>query len=363
MSWATEFLHGLAAAAYAHLKGTRLGSILFPGTISRDVEVLGKSQETYYRQKIFYALAVLIGVLVLLCVYGVQQFLQTRAVIQSIDRPETFEENNEVKLRIENNEEIYTMEVAPRTLSKEEAGEQAESLFEQLPSFILGENASLEEVTENLYLPEIIEGYPFEIYWESREEARIDTQGTVNREGLKEDRIVILTAILYYRDWWWQQQFPVLLKQESLSPAQQYQRSLEEFLTASEASGRGTGTWVLPQSFQGEELEYHLVKREDTFLILAGLMAIMGIALWLGQDYDLRNIRKKRQEHFKQEYAGFLSSLSMYLSAGLTIQGAMDMCGRDYARRKPLGHLLRDALSEYQKDMLNGHSVMLFLQE
>ena len=94
----------------------------------------------------------------------------------------------------------YHLEVRSRKLGEEQARSMAERVFALLPERILGENESLGHVTKPLDLPGAIEGYPFQIFWESSSYALIDSDGAVGNLGMGEgeSRKVTLTAILSY---------------------------------------------------------------------------------------------------------------------------------------------------------------------
>ena len=341
---------------YAKLKQSHLAVWCFPKKVCEDIHVLGKEEKSYYIQKLTYVAGLILFSMVLLGIYLVQWITKSTEVVSELVRPEAYEETREVVVQAGKLEDIYQLEIAPVMLSKE----QAEALFLEVSGliggYILGSNESLECVTENLYLPEYVSEYPFEIYWESDKEHIVDTLGVVNREGLKEDEVVMLTAVFQYEDWIWEEQFGILVCKEVLSEEEEYERQLGYLLTESENEQRGEGAWVLPESFRGEALRVYAVEKDYTVLILAGLILVATAAVWLGQDYDLHMGRQKRREEFQSEYISFVESLSMYISSGITLPAAMQNCMRDYVKRKPPGHLLRTALEEFQRDLGNGCS-------
>lgn len=343
---------------YSKLKQSHLAVWCFPKAVCDDIHVLGKEEKSYYTQKITYVVGLMLFSMVLFTFYLVQWMTERNGVVKEFVRPEAYEETREVVVRAGKLDDIYQLEIAPVTLSKE----QAEALFlevtEGLSSYILGGNESLECVTENLYLPEYLSEYPFEIYWESDKEHIVDTLGVVNREGLGEDEVVMLTAVFRYEDWLWEEQFGILVSKEVLSEEEEYERQLGYLLTESENHQRREGTWVLPENFQGEALRVYAVEKDYTVLVLAGLVLVAAVAVWLGQDYDLHMGRQKRRAEFQNEYISFVESLSMYISSGLTLQAAMHNCMQDYVKRKSRGHLLRAALEEFQRDLENGCSFL-----
>ncbi len=343
---------------YGRLKKSRLAVWCFPKAVYQDMDVLGKEAKSYYIQKLTYLAGLMVFSILLFALYLVQWMTDQAAPVKEIVRPEVYEEPREIVIQAGRLEHTYELEVSPVILTKEGADALFQEVVGGLGVYILGQNESLECVTENLYLPDYIPEYPFEIYWQSDKEHIMDTMGTVDREGLVEDEVVILTAVFQYKDWSWEEQFGILVCKEVLSEEAEYERRLEYLLTESEKSQRGEGSWVLPETFQGESLSAYVVKEDCNLLILAGLVLMAAVAAWIGQDYDLHAERQKRRGMFQEEYIAFVGSLSLYISAGLTLQTAMQYCMRDYVKRKPQGHLLRNALQEFQRDIQNGCGFM-----
>lgn len=357
-----NLLQKSAKVIYDWLRRSPLAGICFPIEVQRDIRGLGKEEEAYYIQKLVYGIWIMLAVAGLLLCYAIKVWLGDKAGVDSIERPAVYEEAQKVSLQVGSSKKQYEIEVAPRAWTREEAEQQLLELTERLETYILGQNPSLDQVCSHLLLPEYIEGYPFDIYWESDKEQYIDSLGTVYREGLQESQIVVLTANITYGEWSWEYQFGVCLQKEELTQEEQYTRELKQYLLEDELSQRNSDVWQLPKVFQGEALQYGETTKEHTVLILAAILAATGIALWIGQDNDLRAGRRKIQEFWEEEYVGFVSSLSLYISAGLNLQTAMSYCARDYECRKPASHLLREALLEFQKDVVNGYGFVAAIE-
>ena len=351
-----KYMHSITRSIYKWLKKSPMSYMLFPKDIQRDMELLGRDTEAYYMQKLGYLLGLLGAGVLLLGTFFLQNRLNGRTHVDVIERPEAYEEATEVILQAGQQGDKYQLELVPQMLNKEKADRAFEALAAYLENYILGGNESLEQITEHLILPAYVEGYPFDIYWESDNEQLIDTVGTVNRVGLEEDCLVMLTAVCYYGDWIWEQQFGVLVQKEVLTAEERYKRMLKAFLEKSESEDREDEAWELPASFEGEVLQYKLIESDYSLLWAAGLVLVAGIAVWFGQDYDLRGEKNKRQAVYQAEYVSFVSSLSLYISAGLNLQAALGCCVADYRKRKEPGHLLREALLQFEKNIQNGYS-------
>ena len=351
---AGSILHRVSEKIYCTLVKSRLAYLYFPKEVRQDILLLGKDEKEYYIQKLQYTCGLLLAGILLIGFFIIAFFLEKNEQVTVLERPEAYQEAKDVVLQA--GEQDISLEVAPVTLTMEEA----ETLFREaadiLKEYILGGNTGLDSITGNLILPEFLEGYPFDIYWESSRENIVDTLGNVNREGISEDTVVVLTAEFSYRDWLWQEQFGILVLKESLTLEEHDRRELEKFLKENESANRDEAIWQLPAEFEGKELQYHIVQTDYTLLWLAVLVAAAGFILWLGQDYDLRAARRKRRAIFQTEYAALVNSLSMYISTGMTLQKAMLLCADDYEKRKPTKHILRVALNEFRKDLDNGYS-------
>ena len=339
---------------YEKLKQSHFAVWFFPKGVHQDAAVLGKKEESYYTQKLSYVGGLLLFAIVLLIFYSVQHMAELVTPTKEIIRPDAYEETQKIMLQAGIPSYTYELEVAPRILTKEQADTLFQQVIEKLDTYILGENTGLDCVTNNLFLPEYISEYPFEIYWESDNEHIVDTLGTVNREGLTEDEVVMLTAVFRYQDWLWEEQFGILVCKEVLTEEESYKRQLGSLLTESEKGQRQEREWVLPEDFEGEDLQVYTLKKDYTLPVLSGLILLTAVAVWIGMDHDLHMDRQKRRSQFQEEYLSFVGSLSLYISAGLTLQAAMQYCTRDYVKRKPQSNLLRNALQEFGRDLQNG---------
>ena len=83
-------------------------------------------------------------------------------------------------------EEIFDYLVEERKYTQDEIQVLYEEAVKLFPEIILGENESLEEVRQDMELITSLEGYPFEIRWESSAYSVVNTDGTVENEELTE---------------------------------------------------------------------------------------------------------------------------------------------------------------------------------
>ena len=349
-------LRKVAKFLYEILKISPLAYICFPRSVQSDILMLGVDEEEYYVQKLVYVCEIfLIGTMLATICFGYLWYEQ-RGDVDRIERPEAYEKSEEIMLKVGQQDDIFLLEIAPVQLTWEQADQKIKLLSEELQTYILGQNESLERIERDLYLPEYVDGYPFELYWESGNEKLIDSLGVVNRKGLKEDQLVELAVTFYYKEWMWEERFAVLLLKEVLTPEEQYTRDLEQLLKEAEESNRESKEWKLPEFFERETLQYQKEQDDHTVLFLVLLTIVAGCAVWIGKDQDICNMRNKRKELFQREYVTFVESLSLYISAGINLQTALQFCTSDYIKRTSEDNVLRISLIEYQKDIRNGMS-------
>ena len=348
---------------YTRLEQSRFSYIFIPKQVRQDIRLLGQDRKLYYIRKMQYTgLLTVLGLFIILC-YAVSLLTGKGTVITELQRPEAYQETEIYMLQVGEEAELYQIEVSPVEWTREEAEVKFREAADMLQTYILGQNTSQDHIETNLYLPEYLDTYPFDIYWDSDRKDIVSTDGTVNRNGLEQDEIVILTAEFHYKEWKWQEQFGILVCKEVLSREEQYKRKFQELLISQERANKNSRTWTLPEAFEGETITYQTVTKDNTLLGVGLLVIGTGILMWFGQDQDLQTTCKKRRSVFRSEYATLVNSLSLYITAGMNLQKAMDYCIRDYSKRKPEKHVLRIALERLQKNLQNGYSISTALQQ
>lgn len=351
----SQFVQRVVGAIYDFLRKGSLGTVIFPLWVKKNLQALEQSERTYYVQKLTYFIGILLFASCILAILLLKRYTTEALEITTIERPKAYEEASDITLEIDGKTR-YDITIYPSALSAEEAERAFRELIIALETYLLGGNQSAEAIMQNLNLPSEIEGYPFAIYWESDKEHVIDSAGNVFRKNLREDELVTLTAVCTYKDYQWEWETCVLVLKENLSKEEAQKRELETLLIEGEETTRSEAVWKLPETLDGQKLTYNVVEETDTIWILLLLLFVTSIALWIGADKDLHSKRKKEQGKFEAAYLNFVSSLSMYVSAGLNLQMAMQYCVKDYAKRRLEGDVLREALLKYEKDIMNGHS-------
>lgn len=229
-----------------------------------------------------------------------------------------------------------SLSVRERQYTAAEKEELMKELWSILSELIKGKNQDLRHVTTNLNLVTSVKGYPFRISWESGNQDRIESTGTVNRQGiLKGGEWVTLRAFIKDKQQEVNDVFEinVFLLPETLTEEETFFRQLENELVREEMEDDSKKQLILPQSLDGKLINWKEQKKEYSFLIF--LLFLLGAVITgRGMDRDLKKGIQKRNGQLMSEYAGFVSMLRLYLMAGLTIRNAFAKIADDYETQK-----------------------------
>lgn len=228
----------------------------------------------------------------------------------------------------------FSIEVAARVFDEEEIKRLYDSFCKDLPEIILGENASLQEITEDLSLQETYEGYPFSTSWESSNPDAIRSDGSVG--NVEEMQEVELTLTTVYEEWEWKENFTVCAVPPVLSDEERIRRDLEKLLLDSERNSRTEEMWTLPDSWDDRELLWKEKTEDPGLLLLVGTIAI-AVLIYLLADKDLHEEVEKRKLQMKRSYPDVINKLVLYLGAGMTIRSTFHRMAEEYEQVKGAG--------------------------
>ncbi len=195
----------------------------------------------------------------------------------------------------------FQVNVQPRRYTEEATRELAQKLKRCLPEKMRGENPSLQEVSKNLILPRQVEGYPFEITWDSSDYERMDDSGRIRNPGAGELR---LTAHFFY----------------------------EEFQDSAQFSVQLVPHWKEQTGEQSPKI------------LGAGMLCCFAVCLLY--DSRRRSAEQARNRQLTADYPQIVSKIVLYLGAGMSIRGIFYKLSQDDQRRLQEGGEKRYAYEE-----------------
>ena len=232
-----------------------------------------------------------------------------------------------------NEEEIFTYVVEERKYTAEEAEELYGQAIRKLPKVICGQNQSLEDVRTHLDLVTQMEGYPFDISWESDSYSIINTDGTVNNEELKEGAVVALTAHFRYEQQTWDYQMYVQVNPMVYTKQEQLRRKIEELLHLQEERTGNTEVMVLPESVGSVPIIWKEVIEDGSGYLLLLVLAAALLLYWTRSREPDRKLELRRKE-LLLDYPEIVNKLALYMGAGMTIRNAFFKMGEDYRKQQ-----------------------------
>lgn len=301
-----------------------------------------RTEEAYYADKIGKALAVFVAA-ALLAVIGHLRLQSGTAVTDegTLLRAPYGRPGTETVLYAETEEGEalgeYVLDLEARRYRKTEAGKLFEEAAALLPERILGNNESLDHVTEPLDLVNGIPGYPFRITWDTENYARLRTDGVPETTNVPpEGEVVMLRANYTYADLSWEQTLYVTVHAPEEDEQTRLHRELEEQLEQAQAETVHEEAMVLPKTFRGKTIAWREVM-DDYSPLIAALGLVAAICVYAAQDNALKKRMRQREEALAGAYPSFVSQLALYMGAGLTIRGIFLKIASDYEARRVNG--------------------------
>ncbi len=231
----------------------------------------------------------------------------------------------------------FELVIDERRYEKEVIRKLAKEVSELLPDIILDSNSSTEEIRADLNLVQRIEGYPFQITWESDNYELVYSDGTVENENIGTDgEVVSLMAMLSYNSYKEEFMFPVRVRPPIYSREQWLQKEISEKLKHVEEISEQEEKLILPEIVEEAELEWK-EKKEDNSGVLFLLICIGAFGAYIMQDKELHKQAKIRDRQMLLDYPGIVSRLVLYMGAGVTIRNAFRKIAYDYKKQKEEG--------------------------
>lgn len=303
----------------------------------RDFRIIGMS------------LAAALGIALLLTVlYG-----RRAEAVTELPRPEAGEQSRRERLLVETQEgELsYVVEIPAGTYTEEAAEGLLLEAKELLPKLILGENASLEHVEEDLNLVTEIPGSPVAVRWSSDHPEYLQYDGAL-AEGLPEEGAeVALEAELTC-----QKQTQYYCTTAVVFPPAKEKQSWRERIAAAlqEANAEENAeVYYLPDYVDNATVVWR--RPGDNPALPAALLVLAGgVLLVAGRRQKEKERLQERKKTLLLAYPELVSRMVLYLGAGLSVrQTFIRMAASPSGGRQ--GRALQEELALTVQELLQGN--------
>ena len=259
----------------------------------------------------------------------------------------------EMEVRGDMFETRITCTVDERQYSVAEIEEMWPLFVEELEKSVIGENVSAEEITGGLYYADMLEGYPFELTYQS------EPAGILGRDGrreavLEQEEIVGITVTAEYGEMCYVHSFFVKLLPESIETQEAWRTHIEEEMQLLQQKSVTSSFFTLPQEDDGEVLHWSEPKEYKGWLILL-CSSVVSIIFLFSDRFQKKEDEKKRREEITDSYPAFALRYAMLVSAGLTLRQAMQrIAGGERAAGKALYQEIARGMNELETGVSEG---------
>lgn len=223
-------------------------------------------------------------------------------------------------------EENLELLIEPRHYSKSQLDEFAQELFEYLPKYhfysekVTGEGVYV--IKEHIKLPTQIEGYPFEVGWESSDYEVMNNEGSITLDSANTSREVVLTATLSCYEYTWKNEYRLLVHKPIEMWETGFSKKLSEVIEELDNATAEKEELVLPAQIDGHQIAYE-ESDENTIPIVLGVGITLLVFLWILPDNTLSKQMEERNRQLSVDYVKLVSKLTLYMGAGLSFRSAL----------------------------------------
>lgn len=232
-----------------------------------------------------------------------------------------------------------TMEVTvePRERTAEENRRLLQRAREELPSSILGENSSLEEVRSPLVLEETVGGLPVTAQWEQDSARILNPDGSIRSDRLSEEGTVTeLTVRLCCGEEEERCRFAVRVLPPLLSAEESWIAAVGKAVEEAQEKSGKEELKELPETVQEKKIVWSEKKASPAgWMVL--LTVLCGICVYRVKDQELEKQIGERERQMKRDYARIVSKLVLLTEAGSAVRTAWEIIVRDYQKKKEDG--------------------------
>ncbi len=247
--------------------------------------------------------------------------------------------------------------VPAQVYSYEQADELYKEMSDKADDLILGDNDRPDHIIYPLIFPRSVEGYPFSISWESSDYELLDYDGIVHNEELTEPRMVTVTGDCSYRKDHWYIVRDLQICPRELTPEAAMAEELEEAVSDADRASESSDRMTLPTAISFGEIIWTEEIDDISPMMLMGVIIIM-VMLIPFKESEVNSRLKKRSRDLLIDYPAFVSQLTLYMGAGMSVRnclirlghkaGGTEMKERTYLDRELLitAHELEVGISE-----------------
>lgn len=249
-----------------------------------------------------------------------------------IRRPDTGERRQTLYLTTGSVQKAVSLKINEQNRTAEET----ERRFSETKTAILScLNPSGEipmRLIQSVELPAEIEKTGAYLVWDSSAPDILDKKGTVYRGGLTEETEVTLTVRITLGEERYEEQFEILVppflpdeEENRLYQAECYLKGLEE-------ESRGEAFFSVPMEYEGIRITDKPSEKKG-MLLLPVIIFMIPVLVILAKRQEKEKQKKQRENELLAGYPQFVTKLTLYVGAGLSLRSAWERLAAEYRER------------------------------
>ena len=300
-------------------------------TLEPTGDIQSRQKEYVIKKLSLCGMIVVVG-LVLSVLLWIKEGTQTKIVDNFIERNGYGDGEKDVNLVAKGRFGTYEigLSVEERLYQESELNALLEEFLPLLEKAVVGENRSLDEVSYHLRLVESLDGFPFEVEWQT-DGVYIDSDGKLIQNILDKPELVELTAVISCESFEVHHVLNCMVYSRAISPSQE--ELIVEELQKIQNTTRNEKIMTLPSEINAEKIDWSY-KKNNIGVLLLFATPLLAIVIYFGTDRDLKKQVADRNEQLKLDYPEIVSSLALLIGAGMAVPNAWQKVAKDYRTKK-----------------------------
>ncbi len=278
------------------------------------------------RQVLIFAIIFIIGLAAMAVAYVTQD---REIVITRNDRGEDAKEES-LEIKTKEGKETYQLEVRPRGYKKSEITQVLKRGKKYLEKYLKGNNKSLNEVKENLNMPEQIPGENIQLQWESDDLTIINTEGKVFLDDVKSPVIVWITARMKCQGQEEIFKTPVCVVPRKGKKKVTQADKLMAMIRKMEENNLTKQKFSIPKEIEGNKISVEGENQKFPTIIFLGIFII--VYLWYRENERYKKQAIVVKAEARREYPIIISKLVLYLEIGMSVPNVFEEIYKEYKK-------------------------------
>lgn len=232
-------------------------------------------------------------------------------------------------IEADSEEQAYQMDILipARIYSHEEASGLFDRMSEEIDALILNGNDSPAHVVRDINLIRSVDGYPFSISWECSDYELLDYDGAVHNGELEEPVMITLTGdCSYMKDHWYLVRDLQICPRE-LTLAEEIREEITAAVRKADEDSASMDKLMLPDSISFGKLSWSENISDISPMFLLGALVICVLTVPF-RESEIRSDLKKRSKELLIEYPSFISRLTLFMGAGMSVRNCLIGMGK-----------------------------------